>query len=272
MTMAERQNNIIESLGLRAMGLCEYLGGLTLLLGATAVWTVRSLARPRWRDIHSLSEQVVRVGIRSVGIVALVQGFIGAILALQLVPTLEQYGQESQVAAIIGIGGFRMLGPIFTAVVLSGFAGASIAAELGTMVVAEEIEALEAMSLPPVRFLVVPRVLATFIVMLLLTTFADLMIALGGYLVSRLALGPAVYLEYWQNMRDTLEGSDYVSGLVQGGVFGVLLGLIACFEGLKVKGGAQGVGKATTMTVVNSIVAIVLAACVCTIVFYLFKL
>ncbi len=267
-----RKFNPVVTLGARTIGLFDYIGGLSLLLGLTVTWFFRGLVTPKWRDVRSLSEQIIRVGVRSIGIVALVQGFIGAILALQLVPTLADYGQEAQVASIIGIGGFRMLGPIFTAVVLSGFAGASIAAELGTMVVAEEIEALEAMALNPVRFLVLPRILATFLVMLLLTTFADMMIAIGGYFVARVALGPAVYQGFWENMRNAMSCSDYVTGLIQGGVFGVLLGLIACFEGLKVKGGAEGVGRATTMTVVNSIVAIVLAACMCTIIFYVFKL
>jgi phospholipid/cholesterol/gamma-HCH transport system permease protein len=140
------------------------------------------------------------------------------------------------------------------------------------MVVAEEIEAMEAMALNPVRFLVVPRVAATMLMMVLLTPIADLMIALGGYGVSRLVLGPAVYAEYWRLMRDMLEYRDFWTGLIQAGVFGVLISLIACFEGLRVRGGAEGVGRATTMTVVYSIVAIILAACVFTVIFYVFKL
>jgi phospholipid/cholesterol/gamma-HCH transport system permease protein len=201
-----------------------------------------------------------------------VQGFIGVILALQLTPTLADYGQEASIANVIGISGFRMLGPIFAALVLSGFAGASMAAELGTMVVAEEIEALEAMALNPTRFLVLPRVLATFLVMLLLTTFADLMIAMGGYVTAHAALGAEVYGRYWERMRDGLKYTDYITGLIQGGVFGLLIGLIACYEGLNVRGGAEGVGRATTMTVVYSIVAIVLAASACTVIFYVFGL
>jgi phospholipid/cholesterol/gamma-HCH transport system permease protein len=164
-----------------------------------------------------------------------------------------------------------MLGPIITAVVLSGFAGASIAAELGTMVVSEEIEAMETMALNPIRFLVVPRVLATVLAMLLLTIIADLMITVGGYAVSRLVLGPDVYEGYWSRMRVQLEYRDFLTGLVQAGVFGVLISAIACYEGLRVRGGAEGVGRATTMTVVYSIVAIIVAACIFTAIFYVLK-
>ncbi len=262
--------NPVERLGARVLHSLSYAGGLTLMLADVCLWLAKSLRRPKARDILALGEQIVRVGVRSIGIVALVQGFVGVILALQLTPTLADYGQQAQISTIIGISGFRMLGPIFTAIVISGFAGASIAAELGTMVVAEEIEAMEAMALNPTRFLVLPRVLATFLCMLLLTSFADMMIAAGGWLTAHVTLGADVYHRYWERMRDALMYKDYVTGLVQGGVFGVLIGLIACYEGLHVKGGAEGVGKATTMTVVYSIVAIVLAASVCTVIFYTF--
>jgi phospholipid/cholesterol/gamma-HCH transport system permease protein len=262
--------NSVERLGAVVLHGLRYAGGLSLLLSDVCVGIAKTIRYPKARDLVSLGEQIVRVGVRSIGIVALVQGFVGVILALQLTPTLADYGQEAQISTIIGIGGFRMLGPIFTAIVISGFAGASIAAELGTMVVAEEIEAMEAMALNPTRFLVLPRVLATFVCMLLLTTFADLMIALGGWLTAHMALGADVYNRYWQRMRDALVYKDYFTGLIQGGVFGVLIGLIACHEGLSVRGGAEGVGRATTMTVVYSIVAIVLAASVCTVIFYTF--
>jgi phospholipid/cholesterol/gamma-HCH transport system permease protein len=269
--MSTSHDNPITIIGRRSCSMLCYVGGLCILIQGVFFSVLHGFIskkhRLRW---SATADQMVRVGVKSIGIVALVQGFIGVILVLQLAPVLSQYGQEAQVGTIIGIGGFRMLGPIFTAVVLSGFAGASIAAELGTMVVAEEIEALESMALNPLRYLVVPRVVATFLVMLLLTTFADLMIATGGYLIARFVLGPDVYREYWDVMQRTLSGKDYITGMIQGGLFGVLIGSIACFEGLRVRGGAEGVGKATTMTVVYSIVAIVVAACLCTVVFYVF--
>jgi len=265
--------NPVQSAGRVLLGVLSYAGGMALLLGSALGWAFRAIFLPKvqFRG-EALAGQMVRVGVRSLGIVVLVQVFIGVILALQLTPTLHKFGQEQSISQIIGIAGFRMLGPIITAVVLSGFAGASIAAELGTMVVAEEIEAMQAMALDPVRYLVVPRVLATFVMMILLAVVADLMIALGGYLTARLVLGPAVYVQYWRLMKELLTYRDFYTGLIMAGVFGLLISTIACYEGLRVRGGAEGVGRATTMTVVNSIVAIICAACVFTVIFYVFKL
>jgi len=271
MADARAKRGWVRSAGARLLSGLEYAGGMALLLGEALRWTVRGVASGKNRlGGRALAAQMVRVGVRSTGIVMLVQVFIGVILALQLSPTLKDFGQESQISSIIGIAGFRMLGPIITAVVLSGFAGASMAAELGTMVVAEEIEAMRAMALNPVRFLVAPRVLATLLMTVALTVIADLTICLGGFLTARLVLGSEVYTQYWRLMRDILQYRDFYTGLVMAGVFGLLISLIACFEGLRVRGGAEGVGRATTMTVVYSIVGIIGAACVFTVVFYVF--
>ena len=263
----------VRAVGAKVLTLAQWVGQVSLLLSAAISWAVRSAVKPGAKfDWRALTDQLVRVGTRATGIVILVQMFIGVILALQMTPPLRPFGQENMVANIIGVAGFRMLAPILTAVVLAGFAGASIAAELGSMVVAEEIEALEAMALNPIRFLVVPRVMATLIAMLLLTVIADWMIAAGGWLTSRLVLGPECYVGYWSRMADQLVARDVVTGMIQAGVFGLLIAGIACREGLAVTGGAAGVGKATTQTVVYSIVAIISAACVCTIIFYAFGL
>lgn len=255
------------------MGTVRYLGGLALLVGQTCYWAARNIAsRKALSHLHAMSIQMVRVGVRSVPVVVLVQVFIGVILALQMYPPLKDFEQQATIANIVGVAGFRMLGPIITAVVLTGFAGASIAAEMGTMVVAEEIEAMQAMALDPIRYLVVPRVVATVVMMVMLSVIADLMIALGGYITSSLVLGPEVYMVYWAKMQDQLKYRDFYTGLIQAGVFGLLISLIACREGLKVSGGAEGVGRATTMTVVYSIFAIIISACLFTMIFYAFKL
>ncbi len=263
---------ITVAAGASVLGCFSYVGGLTLLFGRImwASWEAAFVHRSRFAR-KSLAGQMVRVGVRSIPIVMLVQGFIGVILALQISPSLEVYKQVGTIANIIGVGGFRMLGPIITAIVLSGFAGASIAAELGTMVVTEEIEAMEAMALNPTRYLLVPRVVATVTMMVLLTVIADLMIALGGWVACYLAVGSEAYVGYWRRMQLQLRYRDFFTGLVQAGVFGVLVSTIACYEGMRVKGGASGVGRATTMTVVNSIVAIILAAAVFTVIFYTLK-
>lgn len=258
--------------GDRILTQVKYVGGMGYLLADTGRWLVRTLLLRRVRfGTPLLMEQMVRVGVRSLGIIVLVQTFIGIILALQLAPTLESYGSIESVANIVAIAMFRELGPLLSAVVLSGFAGASIAAEIGAMVEAEEIKALRAHALDPIRFLVMPRVLATVIMLIGLAILADVVGVVGGLMTSWLVLDitPAQYLE---NTYQALVYRDFFTGLVKAGVFGLLIAWIACYEGLNVSGGAEGVGRATTATVVNSIVALIATDCVFTAVFYMFEL
>ena len=255
--------------GAAALGSLEFVGGMAFLVTDTVRWTIRGLFDRQVRfGRDALFYQMVRVGIRSIGIVCIVQLFIGIILALQMAPTLSQYGQVDKVANIVGVAVFRELGPLISAIVLSGFAGASIAAELGSMVVAEEIEALTASALNPVRFLVMPRVWATTVMLVALAVLADVVGVLGGMITSVfvLKINPALYLLNTQ-MQVSVKG--FSSGLIKAGVFGLLISLIACYEGLRVSGGAEGVGRATTNTVVKCIVGLIAVDCLFTVVFYL---
>jgi len=259
-------------LGRAAAGLLRFVGGLTQLGAEALGWSLRGLFLPKVKfGRTALAVQMVRVGVHSIGIIALVQVFVGIILALQLAPTLESYGQLERIADVIAIAMFRELGPLISAIVLSGFAGASIAAEIGAMVEAEEIKALRAHAINPVQFLVVPRYLATVIMLTGLTVLADVVGVLGGLGTSYLVLNirPAVYLEFTRN---ALQLKDFYTGLVKAGVFGWLISMIACYEGFSVTGGAVGVGRATTATVVKSIVALIAFDCLFTTLFYLFKL
>ena len=259
----------ITTLGARVIGLLEFIGGVGYLLLDTARATARSLVTGRGRRLGwaNLWAQMVRVGVRSVPIVTLVLLCIGAILALQMAPILRDYGALQQVADIISVAVFRELGPLVAAIVLTGFAGASIAAEMGTMVVSEEIEALEAQAISPVRFLVVPRVLATTVMMVCVATVADLMGIFGGLIVGTniLGLSSSGYLVHTFN---AIHIDDFTTGLVKAGVFGALISALACYLGLGVTGGAQGVGVATTRTVVLTIVALITVDLIFTGVFY----
>jgi phospholipid/cholesterol/gamma-HCH transport system permease protein len=244
-----------------------YMGGIVGLLGAVGQRGGRALlGRGRIRA-ESLVQQMVRVGVRSIPIVMLVQVFIGVILALNLAPTLETYGQLERVADVVAIAVFRELGPLITAILLSGFAGASIAAELGAMVEGEEIKALRAHALDPIRFLVVPRVVATAAMMIGLTVLADVIGAVGGLLtaVFVLDISPFTYIDL---TREAVGPADYLTGLAKAVVFGTIIASLACYEGLNVRGGAEGVGRATTTTVVKSIVALIAADCCFTAAFY----
>jgi phospholipid/cholesterol/gamma-HCH transport system permease protein len=269
----------VEAVGAAAAGrlaqatdLVNDVGGTVHLLGQTLAWTFRGLfSRSVKLGRASLADQMVRVGVRSIGIVVLVQMFIGCILALQLAPTLESYGQLQMVANVVAIAVVRELGPLITAIVLSGFAGASIAAEIGAMVESEEIKALRAHAINPIRFLIVPRVLATTLMIVGLAVIVDVVGVIGGFLTSWAALGITTET-YFQQTQAALVTKDFITGLVKAGVFGALVSLIACHAGLNVRGGAVGVGNATTATVVRSIVAIIGMDAVFTAIFYAFDL
>jgi phospholipid/cholesterol/gamma-HCH transport system permease protein len=261
----------ITDLGNRVIALVEFIGGLGYLLRDAAASIGRGLFAKRGRRVgwRNLWAQMVRVGVRSVPIVVLVLFCIGAILALQMAPILKSYGAVARVADIISIATFRELGPLVSAIVLSGFAGASIAAEIGTMVVSEEIEALEAEAINPIRFLVLPRILATTIMMVCVAVVGDLMGVTGGLVVGHLVLGVEPH-QYITHTFDAIQVRDFVTGLIKAGVFGTLISGLACYLGLGVTGGAQGVGVATTRTVVLTIVALISVDLLFTTTFYYF--
>ncbi len=261
-------HHLLLALGAAALGFLYHLGGMFYMLKDSCVCMYRGLVLKKYRfGFPALYTQLVRIGVRSVLVVALVNFSIGFILALQMSPPLSDFGQTDQVAAIIAIAVVRELGPLISAIVLTGFAGASIAAELGTMVVGEEIEALQAHGLNPIRFLVVPRILATVISLFLLTVLG-ILIALGsGMLIGVTELGIS-YGVYKANTIEILSLSDFFTGLSKALIFGVTISLIACYQGLNVKGGAMGVGLATTRTVVLSIMTVIFTDLLMTALFY----
>ncbi|GJQ28474.1 MAG: putative ABC transporter permease protein [Phycisphaerae bacterium] len=262
----------VEFLGRRALAAVTQIGAATLLFATTLRWVWRGLTAPRVRlGRPAIITQLVRIGARSVFIVSLVSACVGLILAFQLAPPLDQFGQKELVANIIVIAVLRELGPLIAAIVLTGFAGASIAAEIGTMVVNEEVEALEAHALDPVRFLVVPRVVASIVSMTVLAVISDVVAVLAALGIAMVAL-EIPYATFVSNMLDQAKPVDFTTGLFKGTVFGMLIGLIACVNGLRVSGGAAGVGRATTGTVVQCVVAIVIADLAFTAVFYALKL
>lgn len=263
---------LLHAIGAPVLELLTHVGDMVGLLLDTLAVVLKAVGKERVRlGWAAAVSQIIRVGLRSIGIVSLVSGCIGFILAFQLSPPLDEFGQKELVANIVSVAVLRELGPLIAAIVLTGFAGASIAAEIGTMVVSEEVEALEAMALSPVRFLVVPRVIASVLAMLVLAVLADL-VAIGMSAIVSITILDIPWATYKQNTLDQAKLVDFLTGVGKGGVFGLLIGLIACGNGLKVVGGAAGVGKATTGTVVQSVVAVILADLVFTAIFYALKL
>jgi phospholipid/cholesterol/gamma-HCH transport system permease protein len=262
----------VEFIGGRVLNILDHIGSIVFLLAGAGRWVLRATRDRRVRlGRAAIVSQIVRVGARSVFIVSLVSGCVGLILTLQMAPPLDEWGQRDAVARVVGVAVLRELGPLIAGVVLTGFAGAAIAAEIGTMVVGEEIEALEAHALSPVRFLVVPRVIAALVSMTAIAVIADV-VAVGASVAASLLVLDIPYAVYKWHFYDQVKLVDFLTGVGKASVFGLLIGVISCANGLKVTGGAMGVGRATTSTVVECVVAIIVADMMFTAIFYALKL
>lgn len=242
---------LIGAMGHRALVLVEEVGQMGLLARSTAGQLPRMRSEP-------VALQMIRFGIRAIPIVCLVNLFVGMIVAVSMSEILHSFGAISRTAQIVAVSVTRELAPLMTAIVMSGFAGAAIAAEIGTMTVNEEILALEASALSPVRFLVLPRMLGVCLMMMCLTLVADVLGMFGGYVVgtAMLEIGSSTYIAI---NNEAVKFWDIPKGLVKAFAFGMIITLVACRQGLKASGGALGVGRATTSAVVISIVLIIAA-------------
>lgn len=215
-----------------------------------------------WRGtpirVRAAVEQLIRVGNQSLPLVALIAALIGIILALQSAYQLRQLGATHLVADLVAVAVTRELAPLMTAILVAGRAGSAIAAELATMKVSEEVDALEVIGLDPVNFLVVPRILALLIAVPCLTLFADLVGILGGCAVGVLLLdiGAGAYIK---DSAAILVQEDLWGGVFKALIFGGIIGLVSCQKGLDTRGGADEVGRSTTVAVVQSIVLIIVA-------------
>ncbi|MEE2786174.1 MAG: MlaE family lipid ABC transporter permease subunit [Myxococcota bacterium] len=227
----------------------------------TAVWRPRRL---RWR---ALTEQAVDIGSRALGIVALITFLVGLTVAFQSAHQLRQFGAAIFVADLTAVSMVREMGPLMTAILVAGRSGASIAAEVATMQVSEEVDALRVMGIDPIDFLAVPRLLAITITIPLLTVLANLVGMLGGFLVGVLYLDIA-WNSFLMKMLDSLVAWDLISGLIKSVAFAFGIGLIGLFYGFKVRGGASEVGRTTTAAVVTSIFYIIVADCIFSVLFY----
>jgi phospholipid/cholesterol/gamma-HCH transport system permease protein len=212
------------------------------------------VSRPIYR--HDIVEQLDAVGVGSLTVVLLTALFTGAALASQTGITLDQFGARPVVGRLVSASMVKELGPVLTALMLIGRVGSGIAAELGSMVVTDQINALRALGTDPVRKLVVPRVLAGIVMAPVLTVIADFVAIFGGWVVARFQLQVASAL-YWSSVTDALYTEDLWMGSVKPFVLGFVIVTIACHVGLRTSGGTQGVGRATTTAVVAASVAVI---------------
>ncbi len=249
-------------LGRRIISFMYFCGGLANLTAQTVYQTLK----PPYKYGHII-EQSNKAGYESFPIVAVVALFIGFIFALQSAYFMQRMGSEMYIASLVALAIVRELGPVITALVVAGRVGASHTAELGSMQVTEQIDALETLASNPVKYLVVPRFVALSLMLPILTLYADIIGILGGYFICVLKLGitSSMYMHITFN---ALFYKDLFTGLFKSFVFGMVIALVSCYEGFNVEGGAEGVGKATMRSVVITFLMIIAADCLFTALFY----
>jgi phospholipid/cholesterol/gamma-HCH transport system permease protein len=253
---------MLDDVGRGTIGFLEYAGGVAAL--SAEAGTV--LGRLRIR-IGETFAQAYCLGVQSTAIVLLTSLFTGMVIALESANQAKSYGVSELVGGAVAYVSSRELGPMLTAVVVAGRAGAAIAAELGSMVVTEQIEALEALGLSPVQQLVVPRLIAMIAMLPLLTIFADIIAIVGGMVLAK-NTAQISYTEYIASARTYSLFGDYLKGMLKAVVFAIIIVVIGCYQGFGVRGGAAGVGKATTGSVVTSIILVFVMNFVLSLIFF----
>lgn len=232
-------------------------------------WTFISPFKGRPVRIRASISEMVKAGYNSVPIVSVISLFIGIILALQAAYQLKRFGALIYVADLVGVSVTRELGPIITAIIVSGRSGSAFAAEIGSMKAAEEVDALITMGINPVRFLVVPKLIALMVMVPALTVLSDFLGLFGGFLLSvtLLELHP---VNYFQQTINTLLVKDILTGLLKAWAFGIVITIVGAYHGFKVEGGAEEVGRHTTSSVVASIFLVIVFDLFFTALFYFF--
>ncbi|MCM8780324.1 MAG: ABC transporter permease [Candidatus Omnitrophica bacterium] len=246
-------NNLFIGIGKKTFALLYFLGGLSNLVFHSFYW----LFVPPFKK-ERFFEQAKKTGVDSLPIVSLIGLFIGVILAFQTAYLMQRLGSEIYIASIVALSLVRELGPVITSLVVAGRVGAAITAEIGSMQVTEQIDALETLATNPIKYLVVPRFLALSLMLPILTLYADLIGILGGYLVCVYKLGISSSL-YLSITFDALLYKDLFTGLLKTVFFGMIIAFVGCYEGFNVEGGAEGVGRATMRSVVITFILIIAA-------------
>jgi len=246
----------VDEIGRTAFGIWHDIRVQVEFVGETAAALVHAVRRPdsvRWRDVWHICE---RAGVDALPIVALISFLLGMILAFQSAVPMKRFGAEIFVADLIGLSMLRELGPLMTAILLAGRSGAAFAAEIGTMRVNQEVDALTTMGLDPVRFLVTPRIIAVLLMTPLLTIFANVVGLLGGALTMQTFSIP--FTTFFKEVDSAVTLTDFMAGFVKSFVFAILVAGIGCLRGLQTAAGASAVGDSATRAVVSGIILLVI--------------
>ncbi len=251
--LIERFGRFILSFFRNGIAIAEETGRILLLLFTT----LKQLVHPPF-EIMNIFKQMLEVGVRSVPVVIVTAIFTGMVFALQTYTGFKRFGAETLVGTVVAMSMTRELGPVLTGLIVSGRAGAAMAAELGTMRVTEQIDALETLATNPVKYLIVPRFVAGLIMMPALTVCADIIGIIGGYFVTVVLFNTSSVV-YWKQTWTYLESADIYNGLIKACFFGGAISIISSYKGFYTNGGAEGVGKATTGAVVLSSMTILIS-------------
>ena len=245
----------ISHIGQYIVDIVSDFGRFMRFVGTTGSWVLfRAKYWCRWR---LLGPQIYAVGVASIPVVAITGAFIGMVLALEGYEQFHSLGQEGRLGGIINVSVTKQIGPVLAAVMVAGRVGGSLAAELGTMRVTEQLDALRAMATDPIAHLVVPRFIACVVMTPILTIYSDLLGVWGGWLITVQFYGVSPY-EYWDFTQFFVDWWQPVSGLIKSVFFGASIGLIACYKGFHCRAGAAGVGRAATEAFVASFLAIIM--------------
>jgi phospholipid/cholesterol/gamma-HCH transport system permease protein len=244
---------ILASLGQRTISDLEAFGDFCRFSGRTLGWVLEGATR--WRNLRLLFPQLYHVGTRSIPVVMVTGAFVGMVLAVQMVAQFKAVGMVARMGTIVNLSVLRELGPVLAGVLLAGRVGGGLAAELGTMRVTEQIDALRAMGADPIRVLVVPRFLACVLLIPVLVMYADFMGIMGAYAVSVTVYGLSGQ-DFWSQTARTIEYFDIFYGPAKSVSFGMAISLISCFKGFNCSAGAAGVGRACTESFVASTMAV----------------
>jgi phospholipid/cholesterol/gamma-HCH transport system permease protein len=263
----KRLNDTLGRTGRRLAVFFVHVDRMVRLTGRTLYWILIAPFKGKSIRWGATFVQMVRIGVESVPIVGVISFCVGLIIAMQAAYQLERFGAVIYVADLVGVTMCRELGPLITAIIISGRSGSAIAAEIGSMKVSEELDALQTMALNPVGFLVAPRMLAMMVVLPCLTVIADFVGIAGGFILAITNLKIA-FIAYFNETAAALLASDFLTGLVKSFFFAIIIAQVGAYQGFNVQGGAEGVGRSTTSAVVTSIFLVILADLLFTMLFY----
>jgi phospholipid/cholesterol/gamma-HCH transport system permease protein len=258
----------LEEIGRGSIDFYKQVLNLCAFFGEILVVVVEAILQPKRFRPSAVVRQMYEVWIRALVIVAVLCFLIGVVIAYQGVQQLRQFGAETFTVEAVGIGMFRELGPLLTAIIVAGRSGSAFTAQIGTMQVNQEVDAMRTIGLNPIEWLVLPRITALLISMPLLAFWGDMAGLLGGAVACTIYLD-FTFVQFFDRLRDTVGVWHFYTGMIKAPVFGVVIAVIGCFEGLQVRGSAESVGQLTTKAVVESIFCVIVLDAIFSVIFLL---